>query len=585
MLQVPTRTASAVLTILTALALTTSCATQTEPTLPDHASVDGTAPNTAPVSAARDLRFEKAQAPRPAAAERHTFAMSQEAFVAPTHPMLAPEFHTEQYDAIAEPGFVTVAEQPRSTFSVDVDTASYANVRRLLREGRLPPAGAVRIEELLNYFSYDYPEPSDERPFSVTTEVGPAPWHPEHQLVLIGLQGRHLDLGDVPPRNLVFLLDVSGSMRPANKLALVQGALRKLVDDLRPEDHISIVVYAGGSGIVLAPTSGRNKSTILEALDGLHAGGATDGASGIRLAYDLARKHFNERGINRVILATDGDFNVGTTSRSALVEIIEGERASGVFLTVLGVGVGNLKDATMEQLADRGNGNYAYLDSPAEARKVLVEEASGTLITIAQDVKLQLEFNPRRVDAYRLIGYENRRLANRDFNDDTKDAGEIGAGHSVTALYEIVPAGADADIGDIDALRYQAPRDLTDDAASDELLTVKLRYQEPGGSKSTLHEVALRGDTNAENPSTNFRFAAAVASFGMALRDSPERGTASFAMAQNLAKNAIGPDPHGYRAELIRLTAMARDLTPTAVSAPAPRHQPALHRPENRPPT
>ena len=362
----------------------------------------------------------------------------------------------------------------------------------------------------------------------------------------------------------VFVIDVSGSMQPANKLGLVQGALRQLVDDLRPEDHVAIVVYAGASGTVLAPTSGRDKRVILEALDGLHAGGSTNGASGIRLAYDLARAHFDKRGINRVILATDGDFNVGTTSRSALVALIEEERASDVFLTVLGVGVGNLKDATMEDLADHGNGNYAYLDTPAEARKVLIEEATGTLVTIAKDVKLQLEFNPRRIEAYRLIGYENRRLQNRDFNDDTKDAGEIGAGHSVTALYELVPVGASTDVGSIDTLRYQAPRLPTNDAASGELLTVKLRYQQPHGSKSTRHEVAVFDRPKADNTSTNFRFATAVASFGMALRDSPDRGTASFTMAQQLAKNAVGADPHGYRAELIRLAAIARDLTPQA---------------------
>jgi Ca-activated chloride channel family protein len=470
-------------------------------------------------------------------------------------------FHTEQYDHIDEEGFLTVAERPLSTFSVDVDTASYSNVRRFLNQGTLPPAGAVRIEELINYFDYNYPAGTNGRPFGVSTEIAVAPWNAEHQLVLIALQTEDIALDDVPPRNLVFLIDVSGSMMPDNKLSLIKTGLSQLAGTLRPEDHVAIVVYAGAVGTVLEPTSGRNKAAIIEALGRLQAGGSTNGAGGIRLAYDMARRHFDSEGINRVILATDGDFNVGTTSRSELVELIEKERDSGVFLTVLGVGTGNIKDATMEQLADHGNGNYAYLDTRAEARKVLIEEAGGTLITVAKDVKLQVEFNPSKVRAYRLIGYENRRLRDKDFNDDRKDAGEIGAGHSVTALYEIVGVGAESKIPDVDPLRYQQLNDLTVLADSDELLTVKLRYKQPAGNKSELLSVAVRGKSrDIAAASENLRFASAVAVFGMVLGESEDRGRASFDMAQSLARSSLGIDTHGYRAEFIRLVAMARSL-------------------------
>jgi len=461
-----------------------------------------------------------------------------------------------------------VANRPLSTFSIDVDTASYSNVRRLMTQVVLPPAGAVRIEELINYFSYLYPEPSADRPFSVTTEVAVAPWRPEHRLVLVGLQGKRIEPTEVPSRNLVFLLDVSGSMRPPNKLPLLLKALKNLTGQLAAQDHVAIVVYAGASRTVLEPTSGSNKQAIIDALSRVHAGGSTNGADGIRLAYDLAHEHFDAESINRVILATDGDFNVGTTSRSELVTLIAKERESGVFLTVLGVGTGNLKDATMEQLADRGNGNYAYLDTPAEARKVLVEEAGGTLVTIAKDVKIQVEFNPARVQAYRLIGYENRRLQDKDFNDDTKDAGEIGAGHSVTALYEIVPVGVE--LGSppaVDPLRYQQPKARTDAAATNELLTVKLRYKHPQDDKSKLVSVVVTNTpVEIASVSDNLRFAAAVASFGMVLRGSKERGSASFDMAQELGRDALGEDRHGYRAEFLRLVAQARDLTGDASS-------------------
>jgi Ca-activated chloride channel family protein len=472
-----------------------------------------------------------------------------------------PDFNTEQYASIHEEGFVSVADRPLSTFSIDVDTASYSNVRRFLTQGGRPPVGAVRIEELINYFNYDYPQPTGADPFSVTTEVAAAPWKPEHKLVLVGLRGRTFEAHNTPPRNLVFLIDVSGSMADANKLPLVKNALVELNKQLRPEDHVSIVVYAGASGCVLEPTSGSNRRAIEDALVRLEAGGGTNGAGGIQLAYELARKHFDREAINRVILATDGDFNVGTTNQSELVKLIERERESGVFLTVLGVGTGNLKDSTMEMLADHGNGNYAYLDTPAEARRVLVEAASGTLVTIAKDVKIQVEFNPTRVKSYRLIGYENRRLQAKEFNDDTKDAGEIGAGHSVTALYEVVPVGVDGPAPGVDALKYQQPGTPTEVAKGSEVATVKLRYKQPDGNTSKLLSVVVNDDAEPiENASENLRFAAAVATFGMVLGESTDRGAASHDLAQSLARGALGSDPNAYRAEFLRLIAMAKSL-------------------------
>ena len=473
-----------------------------------------------------------------------------------------PARDAEQYDFVAEPGFLDVAKHPLSTFSIDVDTASYANVRRmLLRDGQLPPSGAVRIEEMLNYFSYDYPHANGDEPFTISIETSRAPWAPQHQLVRIGLQGKRIDDRDVPPRNLTFLLDVSGSMASPDKLGLVKRAMDGLARTLRPEDRVAIVVYAGASGLVLPPTSGEDRGRILAALEQLQAGGATAGAAGIELAYEIARRSFDPRGINRVILATDGDFNVGISNRSDLVELIERERESGVFLTVLGVGSGNLKDATMEQLADHGNGNYAYLDSLAEARKVLVEEAGGTLVTIAQDVKIQLEFNPVHVAAYRLIGYENRLLADRDFNDDTKDAGEIGAGHSVTALYEVVPVGVEAPTGNVDDLRYRVPGSSTTTGHHGELLTVKLRYKEPNGRRSRLStRTAPMAEVPFEYASDDLRFAASVAAFGMLLRSSEHAGDASWDQVEAIARSALAEDPNGRRAEFIQLVDTARRL-------------------------
>lgn len=473
---------------------------------------------------------------------------------------VAAPFRTEQYDFVAEDGFLAAARDPLSTFSIDVDTASYSNVRRILRQGELPPAGATRIEELVNYFTFDEAPRTAEHPFAVGIEWTRAPWAPDHSLVRVGLRGMEIEEADVPPRNLVFLVDVSGSMACTEKLSLVKRAMGGLVERLRPEDHVAIVVYAGASGLVLPPTPGARRGDILVSLKRLEAGGSTNGGSGIRLAYQLAREHFDPDGINRVILATDGDFNVGITSRSELVEIIEEERESGVFLTVLGVGSGNLKDATMEQLADHGNGNYAYLDGFAEARKVLVREAGGTLVTVAKDVKLQVEFNPQRVAAYRLIGYENRRLANEDFNDDRKDAGEIGAGHSVTAFYEVVPAGTEVDTGAVDPLRYQDDAPAARPDRADEVLTVKVRYKAPEGGQSQLLVRTLAGELEDGEASQDLRFGAAVALFGMLLRDSAYRGEGDFDLVLELARGALGPDPYGDRGEFLGLAVLARDL-------------------------
>ncbi len=474
---------------------------------------------------------------------------------APAPLVVAPEFNTEGYDHITENRFLAVSDKPLSTFSIDVDTASYSNVRRMLNQGSPIPKGAVRVEELINYFSYDYPQPEGDKPFSVTTEVGAAPWNPKHQLVHIGLQGRRISQGALPARNLVFLLDVSGSMGEPNKLPLLKRSFAAMVDTLTSKDHVSIVVYAGASGLVLPPTRGDDKQTILEALSRLEAGGGTNGASGIELAYQVAQRHLDPKGVNRVVLATDGDFNVGPSSRSELVDMIEDKRKSGVYLTVLGFGMGNYKDSSLETLADKGNGNYAYIDSFAEARKVLIEEAGATLVTIAKDVKIQVEFNPKYVGAYRLIGYENRRLQNEDFNDDSKDAGEIGAGHTVTALYELVPPAEAKRMAGVDALKYQKTA-LTRD--SNELMTVKLRYKAPNSEKSKLLSVAVdRGSPKAKT-SDDFRFSAAVAAFGMVLRDSEYRGSADLNLAQRLAQGALGHDPNGRRSEFVSLVARAR---------------------------
>ena len=467
-----------------------------------------------------------------------------------------PQQNTESYDHIAETGFREVSSDPLSTFSIDVDTASYSNIRRFLLKGSRPPKDAVRIEEMLNYFNYRFKTPKKNQPFSVSTELTDCPWNSEHQLLQVALAAPEIDQKDAPPRNLVFLLDVSGSMGSPDKLPLLKNGMKLLTKTLRPEDRVAIVVYAGASGTVLDPTSGEDKDKILAALERLNAGGSTNGGAGIELAYKLAAENFHKGAINRVILATDGDFNVGVSSRGDLVRLIEEKRESGIFLTVLGFGSGNLKDSSMEQLADKGNGNYAYIDSLLEARKVLVKEAGSTLITVAKDVKLQLEFNPLKVKSYRLIGYENRRLNNEDFADDKKDAGEMGAGHTVTALDEIVP-GKSADSN----LRYQQGRDTTAAAKSNELALVKVRYKAPQGEVSKLKEFVVKTDRRAfAKASENLRFAASVASAGMLLRDSEHKGSSSYEQCLDWARNSLGDDPSGYRREFVKLVELARDL-------------------------
>jgi Ca-activated chloride channel family protein len=470
----------------------------------------------------------------------------------------------EGYNPIEENPFVRVSDSPLSTFSIDVDTASYSNVRRFINEGQLPPKDAVRLEEMINYFTYDYPQPTDKTPFSVNTEISEAPWNPAHRLVQIGLQGKRISTENLPASNLVFLIDVSGSMADPNKLPLLKSSLRLLVNELRAQDRASIVVYAGNAGLALPSTPGNQKNKILNVIDKLEAGGSTAGGAGIQLAYKIARENLIKSGNNRVILATDGDFNVGISSDAELVRLIEKEREQGIFLTVLGVGMGNLQDTKMEQLADKGNGNYAYIDSLLEAKKVLVKEMGGTLLTIAKDVKMQVEFNPAKVQAYRLVGYENRRLQNQDFNDDKKDAGELGAGHSVTALYEIIPAGVKSDtpLPKVDPLKYQ--QNQANDNGSNELIQVKLRYKEPNQSTSQLLAVPVvdRGQ-KLENASTNLKFSAAVAAFGMVLRDSQYKGTANFDEVLKLSSQSQGTDLDGYRAEFIRLVQKSKTLKKT----------------------
>jgi Ca-activated chloride channel homolog len=469
--------------------------------------------------------------------------------------------NTENYAIVEESRFLPAGTNPRSTFSIDVDAASYTNVRRFLTAGQRPPRDAVRIEELLNYFRYDYPEPRGRDRFSVTTDLAAAPWAPEHRLLRIGIKGRSLQTESVPPSNLVFLLDVSGSMQPPNKLPLVKQAFRLLVQELRPEDRVAIVVYAGAAGLVLPSTPGSDQATILAALDRLEAGGSTAGGAGLRLAYEVALRHYAREGNNRVILATDGDFNVGESSDAAMVRLIEERRDQGIFLTVLGFGTGNLKDSRMEQVADKGNGHYAYVDNLNEARRVFVREFAGTLVTIAKDVKIQVEFNPAKVAAYRLAGYENRALRNEDFADDRKDAGELGAGHTVTALYDIVPVGVSfaGTAGDLDDLKYQSVQ-LRPGASGDEWLTVQLRYKEPDGATSRLLTHTVRTRRAAAEPTGDFRFASAVAAFGLVLRDSEYRGTATLDQVLQLARGLEGPDPDGERAEFVRLVESTRPL-------------------------
>ena len=467
-------------------------------------------------------------------------------------------FNTEAYDRIDENPFRSPTVAPFSTFSVDVDRASYSNVRRFLNQGTLPPKDAVRIEELVNYFPYGDPAPSGrEAPLRITTEVSSAPWNTRHDLVRIALRARDVDMRRAPASNLVFLIDVSGSMYGPGRLPLVKQSLALLVNELREEDHVAIVVYAGNAGLVLPSTS--DKQRILAALDGLEAGGSTAGGAGIRLAYDVARQNFIRGGNNRVILCTDGDFNVGASSDGALVDLIEQRRKEGAFLTILGFGMGNYKDAKMEKLADAGNGNYGYIDDLLEARKTLVQEMGGTLVTVAKDVKLQVEFNPARVQAYRLLGYEDRLLRDEDFANDAKDAGEVGAGHTVTALYEIVRAGErlDVTLPQASTPRYQRPEGTG--SPSGELLHVAMRYKAPDGDRSLLVTQPVTG--RASSPSESMRFASAVAGFGMLLRNSPNAGSLGWSDVLELARGARGSDRDGYRADFIKLAERASDLS------------------------
>jgi len=472
-------------------------------------------------------------------------------------------YEGDGYAYVAENDFHRAADTPLSTFSVDVDTASYANVRRyLVDDAILPPSGAVRIEELVNYFDYDYAPPTDGAPFATHVELTDCPWAAGHQLARVGIQGRMPTAASTPPRNLVFLVDVSGSMSGPDRLPLAQEGLKLLAGQLGPRDRVSMVVYAGAAGVVLEPTPGNRHAEIAGAVDRLRSGGSTAGAEGIQLAYALARKHYQKGAINRVVLATDGDFNVGVSSDDELVRIVEEERRHGVFLTVLGFGRGNLQDAKMEQLADKGNGNYAYIDGLPELRKVLGTEIGATLQTIAKDVKIQVEFNPLLVGSYRLLGYENRTLAARDFNDDTKDAGEVGAGHEVTALYEIVPVGADAPSRpEVDPLKYQGAFVPSAAASENELMTVKVRYKAPDGDVSRLVSTVVPAlPVPFASASRDTRWAAAVVEFGMLLRQSPHRGTASWAHVQQTAARAVGSDEDGLRGQFLTLVGRAMAL-------------------------
>ena len=482
------------------------------------------------------------------------------------------DFDTATYDHVTENPFLPAASNPLSTFSIDVDTASYSNVRRFINSGSLPPKDAVRVEEMVNYFTYDYHEPEGDKPFSIDLDATACPWDSSHRLLRIGLKGREVANENRPASNLVFLLDVSGSMTPAERLPLVKQAMRLLVEKLTEKDRVAIVIYAGGSGLALPSTTGDRKETILRALEDLKAGGSTNGAEGIELAYKVAADNFIKGGVNRVILATDGDFNIGVTNQGDLIRLIEEKAKSKVFLSVLGVGTDNLKDSTMQKLADKGNGNYAYLDTIDEARKVLVQQVNGTLMTIAKDVKIQVEFNPARVASYRLIGYEKRMLRKEDFNNDKVDAGEIGAGHTVTALYEIVPAGSgatdpSASISPVDPLKYQASNPAavatTQSALSQEMVTVKLRYKKPEGDTSELTERSfVDNGSKFENAAPDLKFAAAVAEFGMILRDSQYKGKGTLGAVIEWAQEGKGRDAAGYRSGFIELARKTQTLKP-----------------------
>ena len=469
-------------------------------------------------------------------------------------PVQQPDWNTEEYDGINENIFHDARRNPLSTFSIDVDAASYSNIRRFINNGQRPPKDAVRIEEMVNYFDYDYTQPKGEHPFSIFTEISKAPWNSKHRLVHIGLQGKKIPPDNLPASNLVFLIDVSGSMDEPNKLPLLKASFKLLVEQLREQDRVAIVVYAGAAGLVLSSTPGSEKKKIIEALNNLEAGGSTAGGEGIKLAYEVAKQNFRANGNNRVIIATDGDFNVGESSNAAMERLIEVKKKEGVFLTVLGFGMGNYKDSKMETLADKGNGNYAYIDNILEAQKVLVNEFGGTLFTIAKDVKLQIEFNPAKVNAYRLIGYENRMLKSEDFNDDKKDAGELGSGHTVTALYEIIPVGVENEFSKIDELKYQKTKIDPSGSKSEELMTVKFRYKKPndGVSRLIVHTL-IDSNVELDKTSDNFRWSATVAAAGMILRESEYVKGFTMENVLQLAEGARGIDKEGYRIEFINM--------------------------------
>jgi len=471
-----------------------------------------------------------------------------------------PNFNTEEYSRIRENQFKDAMQNPLSTFSIDVDNAAYSNVRRFLKNSQMPPPDAVRIEEMINYFSYDYRQPDGDRPFSFVTEISQAPWNKSNRLIHIGLQGKKLDYENLKPSNLVFLIDVSGSMNDPNKLPLLKKSFKLLVNNLDDRDRIAIVVYAGAAGLVLPSTPASEKRTIIKALNKLESGGSTAGGAGIKLAYKIALENLIEDGNNRVILATDGDFNVGDSSTGGLVRLIEEKRKKNIFLTILGLGMGNYKDSRMEEISNAGNGNYFYIDNIKEAEKVFVKEMRANMFTIAKDVKIQIEFNPKKVKAYRLIGYENRVMANEDFDNDKKDAGELGAGHTVTALYEIIPTGSSQKVNKTGNLKYQDNK-LNNKASGDEIMTIKFRYKAPKSDTSKLIEIPVNDQNLAlSESSNNFRFSAAVAGFGMLLRQSKFKGELTYNQVIKMAKNARGKDTEGYRAEFIDLVKTANLL-------------------------
>jgi Ca-activated chloride channel family protein len=469
-------------------------------------------------------------------------------------------YNSEEYDAFVENPFELTKTQSVSTFSIDVDKAAYSNIRRMINNGEMVNKNAIRIEEMINYFKYDYPQPKNEQPFSINTEYNDAPWNPKHKLLKIGLQGKNIPMDKLPSSNFVFLIDVSGSMDAANKLPLLKSSFKVLLDQLRPQDKVGIVVYAGSAGMVLPPTSAKEKDKIIEALDKLQAGGSTAGGQGIELAYKLAQENFIKGGNNRVIIATDGDFNVGTSSTHDLQTLIEEKRKSSVFLTCLGFGMGNFKDNRMETLANKGNGNYAYIDNMQEANKFLGKEFAGSMYAIAKDVKIQIEFNPKFVKSYRLIGYENRKLKNEDFTNDKVDAGELGSGHTVTALYEVIPTDVKSEfLPKENDLKYT--KNTNDENFNDELATVKFRYKKPDGDTSSeIVQVAKNSNENISSASDDFKFASSVAWFGLVLRNSDLIKNKELKEVEKLAKKGKGSDEEGYRAEFVRLIESYRSM-------------------------